>query len=187
MKREAERVESARSANLRRGHRAARRTLEWSHYGVLELAWGWQSEQARHLVLRSYAIRFRAEMVAQRVRLTLLDGGGRTLERVAFLLPLSKVDLAELVFYERASFAECDAWPSSSLPVLAEKNAEARLHVLRADGEAPSDFGSTRPKEADDAALSAAARFLDLERAELVLLLRGAQYEIGAAWLERPR
>lgn len=168
---------------MRTGRR--RTVLTWDHHGVLELAWGWQSDHARHLVLGAYAARVRPETIAQGARVELDGADGRTWARPAYLLPLCRADLADLVFYERASFAWCDGWPPAPLPVLAEKGTEARLHVLRAlDAAASEGTASANPETADER-LEAAAHFLDLEQAELVLLLHAGRAELGLAWLGR--
>lgn len=174
---------SSGAIRSRRPHRYA--GLTWGHDGVLELAWGWQSNHARHLVLRAYATKVREETAAHRARVELLDGDDRTLVRAVYLLPLCRVDLAELVFYERASFAWCEAWPPAPLPVLAEKDAEARLHVLRALDRAASEGLAPADSEETDKHLEAAARFLDLAQAELVLLLHAGRSVLGVAWLGR--
>jgi hypothetical protein len=141
----------------------------------------------RHLVLRAYAVHVRADTTASGARLVLLDDDARSSSRAVYLLPLCRPDLSALIFDDGATFAEAPAWPAESLAVLDEKGTAARLHVLEASGDVHASAEWTRPEEAEGGELAAAARFLDLERAELVLLVQGRRYEVGAAWLERAR
>ncbi len=189
MRRTPESVEDKRTAAAWAAGPRARALLrfpEWMHRGVLELAPGPHSDRLRHLVLRAYAVRVRADTAAGGARLVLLDDDGRSSSRAAYLLPLCRPGLSEVIFDEGATFAEALAWPAEPLAVLDEKETTAaRLHVLEAAGDVHASAEWTRPKNADGGELAARARFLDLESAELVLLLRGRRYEVGAAWLER--
>ena len=194
MSRAPENVEDARTtAAWAVGPRAGaagmlRRFPEWMHRGVLGLAAGPHSDRVRHLVLRAYAERVRADTVASGARMVLLDADARSSSRAVYLLPLCRPDLSALIFDEGATFAEAPTWPAEHLAVLDEKGTTAaRLHVLEAGGDVHESAEWTRPEDAEGGELAASARFLDLERAELVLLVQGRRYEVGAAWVERAR
>lgn len=193
MSRAPAKVESARTAAARLmepragAAGALRRFPEWMHLGVLELASGPHSDHVRHLLLRAYAVRVRADTAAIGARLVLLDADDRSSSRAVYLLPLCRLDLSALIFDEGATFAEALAWPAERLAVLDEKGTAARLHVLEAVGDVHESAEWTRPEDAEGGELAASARFLDLERAELVLLVQGRRYEVGVAWLERAR
>lgn len=191
MSRAPEKVENARTAAAwaagpRAGASSALcRFPEWMHRGVLELASGPHSDHVRHLVLRAYAERVRADTAAIGARMVLPDEDDRCSSRAGYVLPLCRPDLSALIFDEGAAFAEASAWPAARLAVLDEKGTAARLHVLEASGDVHASAEWTRPEDAEGGELAASARFLDLERAELVLLVQGRRYEVGAIWLER--
>ena len=193
MSRAPESVEDKRTASAwaagprARASSALHRFPEWAHRGVLELAPGPQSDRVRHRFLQAYAVRVRADTAAIGARLDLLDAEGRSNQRACYLLALCRPDLSDLIFDEGATFAEATAWPAERLAVLRDKGTVARLHVLEACGDVPAGAEWTKPEDAEGGELSASARFLDLERAELVLLVQGRRYEVGAAWLERAR
>ncbi len=191
MSRLSEKMDSARTAAASApsapggASSASRRVQEWQHLGVLELAPGLHSDRVRHLVLQAYATRGRTATAVAGARVVLLDDEARNLGRACYPLPLCRPDLWELIFDEHATFAEAPAWPASRLAALEEKGTAARLHVLEAAGDVHPSVEWTRPEDAEGGALAAAARFLDLEKAELVLLVQGARYQVGIAWLER--
>jgi hypothetical protein len=159
--------------------------VDWLHRGVLQLAGGPQSDRVLHLFLRAYALNVKEESTATGGRVVLLDDDAKEMRRACYLLPVCSPTLSTLIFDEGATFEESTAWPPGHLAVLNEKGAAARLHVIEDCGEADAD--ATPPDGADGGELAASARFLDLERAELALVLRDRRYQVGAIWLERAR
>lgn len=182
---EAAPVAAWREVTQPRGLTRARRMVDWLHRGVLQLADGPQSDRVLHLFLRAYALNVKEETTATGGRVVLLDVDAKTRARACYLLPVCRPSLSTLIFDEGATFEESTAWPPGHLAVLNEKGAAARLHVIEDCGEADAD--AMPPDGAEGGALAASARFLDLERAELALVLRDQRYEVGAIWLERAR
>ena len=174
---------SRASAGARRATR--RPCIEWLHRGVLQLAPGPHSDYVRHLFLRAYAVNVKEETAAIGGRVVLLDDDAKEMPRAGYLLPVCRPSLSALIFDEGAAFEETAAWPAGMLPVLSEKGSAARLHVIEDCGEVHAD--AMPPAGAAGEELAASARFLDLERAELALVVWGWRYEIGALWLERVR